>query len=465
MKNNEKIKKIQNPKLSLLNDNIHIQNLNNSFQVGCNKLKQKYSFIEKLNLINFKKTILSKITQLQYNQQKTNHKLSSLISILFSKLIGNQNYSVFHSHFTIFKENKINNNDNEIEKYIKNNINIESKQTINNTERNIDNHNIRNNSTVKKIGTISLETELEIRRYTLSNQKTKSKEQIFKNKEKRDKKENEDEINFYNNLFKINYNNNIINNKKNDYYYSSLNKNSSSENLKISKKILNSDNRKPIAFNEVNQSNTNKNYFSGGINETNKIVFSENNLNRRVYINALNIHNNSCHNINIKSNIPESRSTKGPVKIKLNQTEKPILLINLNENNSDKNKNSKHYKNIMKIYKNSDDKRLSLQIEDLSNNKNDNQTINEDNTINNDDIKIRRKYSESKSEAEINFSHSPDTKHKSGYSRKIRGFNFRNNIKYNKNQNSEDEYIKIKGGSVRYDNNGNLFSQINSLEN
>ena len=465
MKNNEKIKKIQNPKLSLLNDNIHIQNLNNSFQVGCNKLKQKYSFIEKLNLINFKKTILSKITQLQSNQQKTNHKLSSLISILFSKLIGNQNYSVFHSHFTIFKENKINNNDNEIEKYIKNNINIESKQTINNTERNIDNHNIRNNSTVKKIGTISLETELEIRRYTLSNQKTKSKEQIFKNKEKRDKKENEDEINFYNNLFKINYNNNIINNKKNDYYYSSLNKNSSSENLKISKKILNSDNRKPIAFNEVNQSNTNKNYFSGGINETNKIVFSENNLNRRVYINALNIHNNSCHNINIKSNIPESRSTKGPVKIKLNQTEKPILLINLNENNSDKNKNSKHCKNIMKIYKNSDDKRLSLQIEDLSNNKNDNQTINEDNTINNDDIKIRRKYSESKSEAEINFSHSPDTKHKSGYSRKIRGFNFRNNIKYNKNQNSEDEYIKIKGGSVRYDNNGNLFSQINSLEN
>ena len=83
MKNNEKIKKIQNPKLSLLNDNIHIQNLNNSFQVGCNKLKQKYSFIEKLNLINFKKTILSKITQLQSNQQKTNHKLSSLISILF----------------------------------------------------------------------------------------------------------------------------------------------------------------------------------------------------------------------------------------------------------------------------------------------------------------------------------------------------------------------------------------------
>lgn len=235
--------------------------------------------------------------------------------------------------------------------------------------------------------------------------------------------------------------------------------------MKISKKILNSDNRKPIAFNEVNQGNTNKNYFSGGINETNKIVFSENNLNRRVYINALNIHNNSSHNINIKTNIPESRSTKGPVKIKLNQTEKPILLINLNENNSDKNKNSKHYKNIMKIYKNSDDKRLSLRIEDLSNNKNVNQTINEDNTINNDDIKIKRKYSESKSEAEINFSHSPDTKHKSSYSRKIRGFNFRNNIKYNKNQNSDDEYIKIKGGSVRYDNNGNLFSQINSLEN
>ena len=94
---------------------------------------------------------------------------------------------------------------------------------------------------------------------------------------------------------------------------------------------------------------------------------------------------------------------------------------------------------------------------------NKNQTLSEDDI--NDDIKIRRKYSESKSEAEVNLSHLSDQKQKDRYSRKIRGFNFRNNIKYNKNQISEDEFYKIRGGSVRYENNESLFSQINSLEN
>ena len=454
MKNNEKIKKIYTQKLSLFNDNIHIPNLNKSFQEGDNKLKLKYSFKEKLNLSNFKKNILSKISQIQINQQKTNLKLSSLISILFSKLIGNQNYTIFHSHFSILKTN------NEIQKFIESHMKKESNQDKSNKEKESNKDNINNNkNNVRKIGTISLETELEIRRYTLSNQKTKSKEQFFKNKEKnKDHNKNSDEkndINFYNNLFKINNNENnetnkIIENARNNYYYSSLNKNGNSENIKNSKNIFGNSsniNRKPIAFNEVNQTNTNKNYNTGGINEISKIVFSENSENRRIYINALNIHNNS-HTINTKSTKTENKSAKGPVKIKLNRTEKPVLLINLNENNSNKSNNSNHYQNILDLSDNSNDKKLSLQIEDSSNNIKKNQTLNED--FNNDDIKIRRKYSESKSESEINFSQFNKNKEKNSYSRKIRGFNFRNNIKYNKEQNSEEEYSKIRGGSVRY---------------
>ena len=112
----------------------------------------------------------------------------------------------------------------------------------------------------------------------------------------------------------------------------------------------------------------------------------------------------------------------------------------------------------MDLSDNSNDKKLSLQIEDSINSKNKNFTINEN--INNDDIKIRRKYSESNSESDINFSQLNKIRQKNVYSRKIRGFNFRNNIKYNKEQNSEDEFAKRKGRSVRYHHNGRGFSQI-----
>ena len=57
----------------------------------------------------------------------------------------------------------------------------ELRNMILNRGKKKDNQNI--NTNIRKIGTISLETELEIRRYTLSNQKTKSKEKYFKNRE------------------------------------------------------------------------------------------------------------------------------------------------------------------------------------------------------------------------------------------------------------------------------------------
>ena len=48
----------------------------------------------------------------------------------------------------------------------------------------------------------------------------------------------------------------------------------------------------------------------------------------------------------------------------------------------------------------------------------------------------------------------------------MRGFNFRNSIKnVDSNKISDDSYNRIKGGSMRYSNNNDLFEQINSLEN
>ena len=84
-------------------------------------------------------------------------------------------------------------------------------------------------------------------------------------------------------------------------------------------------------------------------------------------------------------------------------------------------------------------------------------------------LRGKRKFSESKSEADRNYSNLSDAKNGQGFSKKIRGFNFRNNITFNQKPNSskisQDNYNKIKGGSVRYSNNNGLFAQINSIEN
>ena len=69
-----------------------------------------------MKLSNFKKSIIFKINQIQNNQQKTNNKLSSLISILLSKLIDNKNYKLFHNHFSIIPNKKSQNPKNK--KYI-----------------------------------------------------------------------------------------------------------------------------------------------------------------------------------------------------------------------------------------------------------------------------------------------------------------------------------------------------------
>ena len=95
--------------------------------------------------------------------------------------------------------------------------------------------------------------------------------------------------------------------------------------------------------------------------------------------------------------------------------------------------------------------------------------MNENGEKNIDSMRSKRKFSEARSEADSNYSHLSDAKPAMGYSRKIRGFNFRNNIKFNKKPNSskkiEDNFNKIKGGSIRYMNNNDLFGQVDSLEN
>ena len=453
--------------------------LNNSFQAPetNNKLKLKYSFIENIKLSNFKKSIILKINQIQNNQQKTNIKLSSLISILFSKLFGNKNYKLFHNHFSIIQNKKVQNKNNE-------NFLERIKTEENHTERYSSNNK-------KKIENISLASELAIKRYNLSNQKTKSKENIFRSNNekpyntnnKNNKKENEE---FYNNS-----NNNLF--RINNNYFNSLNKNASSENLNNSKKIFNiSNNRKPITFNEItNTFNSPNNNCSNYTNKNKNNNFNnvKNNF-KKININETNCHYSQSNTINSnnsinkekdinKTNNSEIKVNKGPVKIKLNPIEKPILLMNFNENNEQKNNlnniinisnnsNLNEKKEFKKSNNNTENKILSLKIEDSIHNLS---YKNEDGCGDTtpENIKGKRKFSEARSEVDMNHSHFSESKDGQGYSRKIRGFNFRNNIKFSKKPNSskisEEAYNKIKGGSVRYSSNDAFFEKIKSLEN
>ena len=546
MKINNQRKLIRNTNFINDNENYSFQKLNHSFQNSeiNNKLKLNYSFIENIKLSSFKKNILSKINQIQNNQQKTNLKLTSIINLLFSKLINPQNYTLFHQHFSIIQNKKAQN----IVKIKKENINLKEKNLRTDINKEINTERIVNNNGVKKrIENISLATESEKKRYNLSNQKTKSKENIFKldydkklninpntndninnikNKNNKIKFKEEFNINSNNNLFRIN---NSYNN------HNSMNKNCSSDNVsgsskKNSKKMFDiSNNRKPVTFNEfsTNLNSINIQNDKNSISDDNKNSKSKTNLykninhnnkeNKKTNNNNLKLNNNnenidkkkiiikaSTQNYNQsntfnnsmnrekdyhQSNISEIIPNKGPVKIKLNPIEKPVLLMNLNEcidknksntnNNTNNNtsnntlnniiniSNEKNEKTEFKKYNLIDNKRLSLRIEDSSNNLN---YINDNQDSNMDSIRRKRKYSEARSEADSNHSNLSDAKQGQGYSRKIRGFNFRNNIKYNKNPNSgkisEEVYNKIKGGSVRYNNNNeNIFSQINSVEN
>jgi len=522
------------------NDNYSYHSLNHSFQnLKNNNLKLKYAFIDNIKASNFKKSILLKINQIQNNQLKTNLKLTNLITILFSKFIGSQNYKLIHNHFSIIQSKKIQN----ILKIKKENISEKKIKTDNNKENYTE--RITNNNTIKKkIENISLVTESEVKRYNLSNHKMKSKENIFKlsnsekignnSNNKKFKTESNEEFNASsnNNLFRMNNSNN---------YHGSLNKNGSSNNISNSKndskKMFSiSNTRKPIIFNDIssnlnnqqnpnsldnrkprnnyinNNSQINKNYkkinnnnininTNSNTNHSNSIdlkvkindKYNENGDNNKYSINGKNQnyshsnYNNTFNNNNSstkekelnlsKSNISESKTNKGPVKIKLNPIEKPVLLMNFNES-MDQKKASKNNNNFINVHNSNiiknerkeirynlinDNKRLSLNIDNA---KNDLNFTNE----NGDSIRGKRKFSEARSEAESNYSNLSDAKPAQGYSRKIRGFNFRNNIKYNKNPNSnntsEEDFNKVKGGSVRYNNNNDsLFSQINSIEN
>ena len=445
MKNSTKIKNIRKEREIYKISDYSFQNLYNSFQSSDmnNKLKLKYSFKENLKLSNFRKNIILKINQIQNNQQKTNIKLSSLISILFSKLLGIQNYKIFHNHFSIIHNKKVQN----ITKIKKENI-PERIKTENNQE---------NNNTAK-------ENIFKLNNEKYKNEKEKEKEEIYNNSN--------------NNLFRMNNNN----------YYNSLNKNPSSDNLNNSKKIFNlSNNRKPITFNDISTNLKNQHISKNKLPSNNNKINNNDESNdfKKIYINASSPYfNQNQNNYSInkekdfnKSNISDNASNKAPVKIKFNSIEKPILLKDFNDslnksgemnknsnlnniinisNNFKEQKNDKKYNNVI------DNKGLSLKVEDRPNNlsyKKENMEINPES------IRGKRKFSEARSEADSNYSNLSDAKN----SKKIRGFNFRNNIKFNKKNNSnkisDEAYNKIKGGSVRYSNNNGLFEQINSLEN
>jgi len=496
MKNWINTKKIKDKNKYLL-DNDKYSFLNHSFQNSeiNNKLKLKYSFIENYNLFNLKNNIILKINQIQNNQRITNNKLSYLINILFSKLIGNKKYKLFHNHFSILQNKKYSNIKKE--KQI-NNSQGRTKTEINHREK----INITNKNIIKKQKNenFALASEIEVKRYNLSNQKTKSKENIFKLDNSDNNKNNKNNKNEYEELYN-NSNSNLFRINNNNNNYNNLTKNSSTDNLNNSKKIFCiSNNRKPITFNEIstnNLNNQNKYYLNNNDNK-NIIIYNNNKKNdyNKSYTNdskyiqhqmSNNSNNNSINkekDFN-KFNNSDNKLNKGPVIIKLNPIEKPILLMNFKENidkNYEKNKiikNNNMGNNIINISNSqlnerkrsnnnskNENERISLKVGDSTNILN---NINENSYDDMHSLRGKRKFSESKSEADRNYSNLSDAKNGQGFSKKIRGFNFRNNITFNQKPNSskisQDNYNKIKGGSVRYSNNNGLFAQINSIEN
>ena len=88
--------------------------LNESFESGNvnKKLKCKYSDLKENNLFYLTKTLINKINLLQKNQQKTNIKLTSLLSILMSRILNKSNNEISHYDFSIKTSKKLKNIDN-----------------------------------------------------------------------------------------------------------------------------------------------------------------------------------------------------------------------------------------------------------------------------------------------------------------------------------------------------------------
>ena len=321
------------------------------------KFKKFNSFMKNTKKLNFKEKLIRKINYIQKNQQNTNNKLSSLISILFNALLIKNNYSIFHFDFMLknnIKSKIINDDENvAIEK-----INNKDINNIFRLDYNLNKANKQNNNSKTTIN--------KVQRYYKPNDNNKN--DIFNNQKK---------TNTINNNIK----NNTFNNKNDNQIHIT---NSHTTNNLIE------DNDIRVLTEEMQNS----------LREKERILLE-----------------------NVKE-INTKLSGKGPVKVTLKPIEKSINLNNtknINENNNINSVNSSNnsfrnnnmYKNNIKnISKDENENNIETDKEIKDNNKNINESEN-----------IFELFKSSKTDQ-----NKYDNSSKQNYPRKIRGFNFRNNI-------------------------------------
>ena len=366
---------------SKLNESFETENLNK-------KLKTKYSNFKENNLSNLTKILIKKISLLQKNQQKANIKLTSLISIITSIILHKNNYQISHYDFLIKPNKKLKSIDNNNEYH----------------------HIINNYKSLKKS-------------YNNNSFNTETK----KPRTSHDNFDQNDEFDL-SNIFRLKNNNNKKSVNKNSNNKNCLSLNNSTTNA-ISNKII------PVPKNNINEnlklpymssntsSNINNNIINNINNNQNNNIYEYNHIKKDTKYSTESNLSSSNYYSKIKNNRTNLiKNFKGPVKITLN--------------------NEAKVNNTKKILIDGS-KKMNEHI--LTDDKNTLDELNKDLERNNtfsEGFKYKRKFSESKEESNnkklscFNMSEIRDGE-KENYSRKIRGFNFRNNIRYEKKSDSE----------------------------
>ena len=371
-------------------------------------IPQHYKIMNRKRTRFSKKILFHKLNDIRKKQSNTNKKLDIILSIIKSKILGEYDYNIAHYDFYI--QSSINDNkEQEIKNKEDNDFNIKDEfdhiETIKKNPYSSSTNVYKKR--LKKINNNSLNTS--------SNLKQILNDFLYQNKNGKniDKEDN-------NNLLINNGNENIGNNNNNEHI----------ETTDINNLILTKDNNdikeknkndNPIliknikTFSEINDINSLKNNFNNSLKndlDLNKYKFETKNINSNGNIidNNNNNNNNYINNNNIlKNNLNDINN-----KIEINNQNK----IEENNNNID----------IEKIE--------NININEEVNNKE-----------NNENKKENEKYYEKKVDNSQSdnmsvhsfISNSSAKKSKQGTSKKIRGFNFRNNInikKYNDKYNN-----------------------------
>ena len=375
-----------------------------------------YSFESKprkFKLINKKRkgtyignNIFHKINKIQKSQNKANQKLDLILSLIKSKILGEYEYNIYHYDLCIPKLNKSYKKIKEKENKEENDLNIKDdfglittiKKEPYNPSANIYRKKLKKESDNKNNSTGNLSQIIDDFLYENKKEKNNYK----------DNENNNKDDNIYNNLDNESKNNCKNNDNKNKDIINNDIKDEIEENNILNNNIFN--NKNVNIFDDINKN------INSLLNNLNKSYKKDIDLNKYKFESKKEI--NSYINNNLKANSKKDL-------IELNNDKNDII------NNCDKVEIKEETKKIEK----------DENFEDYNNIKNnENININEerknmDNNFNEDEKEMERKTENCQSDSlsvKSIISNSSAKKSNQGSSRKIRGFNFKNNIKIKK---------------------------------